>query len=313
MAGGGWVALAAIVGAFLLLALRLERLSELKPDAALAAHYAGLAGVAAAVWLSGGRQSPYLTLFLIWLALGGASHPPRRTLALIAAGCVLAALPLAYDEWSGVFVGDTALRLGIWSVLALMACAWSTQVREQRVELMKEEKHAQREARIDVLTGLGNRRAFDERLDRAVEQARRDRLPLSVVVADLDGFKHINDAYGHLNGDAVLQTAAEAIRGAVRDADACYRWGGDEVALLLPGVTQAAAGRVAERVASSVVAACTRPDGAAQTLAWGTAELTAQMQATDLLAAADLALMTNKHVRQRDGRFRSETADPGTS
>jgi diguanylate cyclase (GGDEF)-like protein len=99
------------------------------------------------------------------------------------------------------------------------------------------------------------------------------------------------------------------MRAAVRDHDACYRWGGDEFAVLLPGVEQDVAEKVAERVAASVVATCIRPGGDPQTLTWGIAELASHMQASDLLASADLALMTRKHNRQRSSRFRAEMPD----
>ena len=306
----GWSVLCVLVGGFVLLGLRLERTTELKPDIALAIHYAGLAGVALVVWLSDGRESPYTSLFLIWMAVAGASHPPRRTLGIIGATTVLAVLPFFYDDWSGVFAADMALRLVIWSALTLMACLWTTRVRMQRADLIQEEEQAKRQARLDPLTGLGNRRAFDERLDRAIDHARLKGEPLSVIVADLDDFKVINDSYGHLNGDEVLRAAAAAMRGAVRDHDACYRWGGDEFAVLLPGVEQDVAEKVAERVSTSIVASCIRPGGDPQTLAWGTAELAPHMQASDLLASADLALMTRKHKRQRStGRFQAELPD----
>jgi diguanylate cyclase (GGDEF)-like protein len=306
----GWSILCVLVGGFVLLGLRLERTVEFKPDRALLLHYAGLAGVAVVVWLSDGRQSPYTSLFLIWMAVAGASHPPRRTLAIIAATIGLAVLPFFYDDWSSVFAGDMALRLVIWSALTFMACVWSTQVRMQRADLMLEEEQAKRQARLDPLTGLGNRRAFDERLDRAIDHARLRDEQLSVIVADLDDFKVINDSYGHLNGDELLRAAAAAMRAAVRDHDACYRWGGDEFAVLLPGVEQDVAERVAERVSTSIVASCIRPGGDPQTLAWGTAELAPHMQASDLLASADLALMTRKHKRQRGHtRFEAEMPD----
>ena len=141
-----------------------------------------------------------------------------------------------------------ALRLVIWSALTMMACVWTTQVRMQRADLMQDEEQAKRQARLDPLTGLGNRRAFDERLDRAIDHARLKGEPLSVIVSDLDDFKEINDSYGHLNGDELLRTAAAAMLAAVRDNDACYRWGGDEFAVLLPGVEQDVAEKVAERV-----------------------------------------------------------------
>jgi diguanylate cyclase (GGDEF)-like protein len=305
-APAGWSILCLVVGGLVLLGLRLERTTDFKPDTALALHYAGLASVALVIWLSDGRDSPYTTLFLIWMAVAAAAHPPRRTLGIIAATCLVATLPFFYDDWSGVYAGDMALRLVIWSALAMMACVWTTRVRMQRVDLMADEEQAQRQARIDPLTGLGNRRAFDERLDRAIDHARLNSAPLSVIVSDLDDFKEINDSFGHLSGDELLRTAAAAMRAAVRDHDACYRWGGDEFAVLLPGVEQDVAEKVAERVSASIVATCIRPGGSAQTLAWGTAELAPHMQASDLLASADLALMTRKHKRQRGGRFRAE-------
>ncbi len=308
-APAGWSILCVLVGGYVLLALRLERTVEFKPDVALAIHYAGLAGIALVIWLSDGRESPYTSLFLIWAAVGGASHPPRRTVGIVAATIALATLPFIYDDWSGVYAGDMGLRLVIWSALTLMACVWTTRVRMQRADLMHEEEHAKRQARLDPLTGLGNRRAFDERLDRAIDHARLHGQPLSVIVSDLDDFKEINDSYGHLNGDELLRSAAAAMLAAVRDNDACYRWGGDEFAVLLPNVEQETAEKVAERVSSSVVASCIRPGGDPQTLAWGTAELAPHMQASDLLASADLALMTRKHQRQRGTRFRAELPD----
>ena len=83
--------------------------------------------------------------------------------------------------------------------------------------------------------------------------------------------------------------------------------------MLLPGIEQDVAEKVAERISASVVAACTRPDGEPQTLAWGTAELAPGMEASDLLASADLALMTRKHQRQRGSRFRAEAPDSETT
>ena len=301
----GWSILCIIVGGLVLVALRLDRTVAFNPNAALAVHYAGLMCVATVVWLSDGTDSPYTTLFLLWMGVAGASHPPRRTLGIIGAGAVLTLLPFLYDDWSGVFAGDMALRLVVWSALTMMACVWTTSVRVQRADLLADEEQAKRQARLDPLTGLGNRRAFDERLDRAVDSARLNAQPLSVIVADLDDFKVINDSFGHLNGDELLRAAAKAMRAAVRDHDACYRWGGDEFAVLLPGVEQDVAEKVAERVSASIVASCIRPGGDPQTLAWGTAELAPDMQASDLLASADLALMTRKHKRNH-GRFRAE-------
>lgn len=91
-------------------------------------------------------------------------------------------------------------------------------------------------ARVDALTGLGNRRAFDEAIDDECARAHRSRRPLSLVYIDLDNFKQVNDRDGHEAGDRVLQQLAAAIRHVVRARiDRAFRLGGDEFALMLPG------------------------------------------------------------------------------
>ncbi len=88
-------------------------------------------------------------------------------------------------------------------------------------------------ARTDTLTGIGNRRDFDERIAAAWGEARRYRQPLSLVILDLQGFKAINDQYGHLSGDEALMAVARALNSVRRDGDTVFRWGGDEFAILL--------------------------------------------------------------------------------
>src|SRR5436305_6182785 len=103
----------------------------------------------------------------------------------------------------------------------------------------------------DELTGLGNRRAFNERL--AHERSRHgDLARIALVLLDLDGLKAINDRGGHLAGDAALRTAADAIRLAIRDSDAAYRLGGDELAVVLDGADATVAMAVAARIRSAV-------------------------------------------------------------
>lgn len=85
----------------------------------------------------------------------------------------------------------------------------------------------------DGLTGLGNRRYFDEQLKRAMHQANRQQTHVGLIVADLDKFKQINDSYGHKVGDKILVQFAQALLTSVRDSDSAFRFGGDEFAIIV--------------------------------------------------------------------------------
>ncbi len=110
----------------------------------------------------------------------------------------------------------------------------------------------ERQALIDGLTGIANRRGCEDAL--AHEIARSDRMvaPLTLVVADLDDFKQINDRYGHDAGDDVLREFASVLRRTLRESDLAGRWGGEEFVLLLPGTDEEGGARLAERVRSAL-------------------------------------------------------------
>ena len=118
-------------------------------------------------------------------------------------------------------------------------------------------KAAERElaqlARVDALTGLANRRHFEERLPEALARAQRGGRPLTLLLLDLDRFKAINDTHGHAMGDAVLKAFAERIAQCVYEVDLPARLGGDEFVVLLEGDTDAdTAARVAQRIVVAV-------------------------------------------------------------
>jgi diguanylate cyclase (GGDEF)-like protein len=104
-------------------------------------------------------------------------------------------------------------------------------------------------ARLDGLTGLANRRTFDDMLDREWRRLARVAQPLSVIMMDVDHFKQFNDTYGHADGDVCLQQVAKAAAGALqRPADMVARYGGEEFVALLPDTTLAGGIAVAEAI-----------------------------------------------------------------
>ena len=106
----------------------------------------------------------------------------------------------------------------------------------------------ERQALVDGLTGLANRRQADAAL--ATELTRAERLggPVGLILADVDDFKLVNDRHGHPTGDIVLRDLAQALRETVREIDTAARWGGEEFAVILPGTDLMGAAQVAERV-----------------------------------------------------------------
>ena len=151
-------------------------------------------------------------------------------------------------------------------------------------------------AREDALTGLPNRRAFDEALQREVARAERSAGRLSALALDVDHFKRVNDAHGHAAGDAVLAAVAARAASALRAGDLLARRGGEEVAALLPGADLAAAAEVAERIRAAVAGAPIPAGGRplTVTVSLGCAALEPGESGTLLLARADARLYAAK-------------------
>jgi diguanylate cyclase (GGDEF)-like protein len=109
-----------------------------------------------------------------------------------------------------------------------------------------------RQAVTDELTGLANHRRFQELLGAEIDQVRRYHHPLGLIMVDIDDFKLINDTYGHQQGDAVLRAVARVVQANSRDADSPARYGGEEMALILPHTDLDGAYAIAERVRSAI-------------------------------------------------------------
>ncbi|NCD12292.1 MAG: GGDEF domain-containing protein [Epsilonproteobacteria bacterium] len=108
------------------------------------------------------------------------------------------------------------------------------------------------ESITDALTGLRNRRYFDQRISEEVALSTRYKLPLTLMLIDVDHFKKINDTYGHTVGDEVLQTLSKIIQNVVRDSDIVARYGGEEIVIITPNTTKEEAAILAERLREKV-------------------------------------------------------------
>lgn len=178
----------------------------------------------------GGAQSGYVALLLIpivWQALYGGRVELFATLAFVAATWVIPIVLFGdprypASQWRGAVL-FTVIGGGIGLLLAD-----STRARNRLLDQL----HAA--ATTDALTGVANRRAWAEVLDREIAQSDRSGQPLSVALIDIDHFKRYNDEHGHNAGDELLVALAHGWRDALRDGDALARWGGEEFVVLFP-------------------------------------------------------------------------------
>ena len=166
----------------------------------------------------------------------------------------------------------------------------------ERIEL---ERRLERLAATDALTGVANRRRFDEHLAVEVARAARSNEPLSLVICDVDHFKLYNDRYGHLRGDGALVALARVLDGGVRrPADLVARYGGEEFALVLPETNEQGATRVVQRIRDAVRALALEHgsnDGRGIiTISAGVATVTGGWTVAEVIALSDAALYEAK-------------------
>lgn len=165
------------------------------------------------------------------------------------------------------------------------------------------------EARIDSLTGVANRRAFDEEVGRRLAEWRRRHVPMSLLLVDVDHFKKINDRYGHPTGDAVLRQLARVLEHTMREMDFVARFGGEEFAIVFPGTTLRDARRAAQRALQAVAAHAFQHAGheLQVTISVGLAEVQPADDAETLIRRADEALYLSKAAGRNCGHFHSGT------
>jgi diguanylate cyclase (GGDEF)-like protein len=262
------------------------------------ATWVGLGQLALLQWLAGGRVAPFHEVYLFLIIAVGLMHPPRRFALFVVGVTVAAFAPAAYAPASAR-VAEIVTEQLLWLGLGVISLLLMRNIRAQRVALQRAGDEANELARVDALTGLGNRRAFDEALAEELERAQPSGDRLRLIVADLDDFKRINDDHGHVAGDLCLRRVAEALRAALRPADRCYRWGGDEFAVLVAAGAAGDGAAHAARVADAVAGSCHGPDGRPLSVSCGYADIDGQATAEEAVATADAVMLGLKRGRPR--------------
>lgn len=161
------------------------------------------------------------------------------------------------------------------------------------------------EARTDSLTGLSNRRAFDDELRRRFSEWERKRLPCTLILLDIDHFKKFNDTHGHQVGDEVLRVVAKTLKGQSRGMDLPCRYGGEEFGIILPSTEAAGACMLAERVRQAVEKSVTVSAGKTLkvTISLGVSQWQPYDDVAKLIRRADDALYKSKEAGRNCGHW----------
>jgi diguanylate cyclase (GGDEF)-like protein len=233
--------------------------------------------------------SPVVLLPVFWFALYGTR--PQLLISVIGVGITYAVPSPALS--GGGYPATEAIAALLWMVIAGIAGFTLSELVRQR-ELLA--ARLERTARTDALTGLPNRRAWDEELEREILHAGRTETPLCVALLDLDYFKQFNDMNGHPAGDSHLKEVASLWRTRLRSADLIARYGGEEFAVLLTATDAHQARQVIETLRDCVPRE--------ETVSAGVAEWDGAESGLELLSRADAALYRAK----RKGRDRTVLA-----
>ena len=238
--------------------------------------------------LSGGLHSPLLP----WVAIPVLTAAARFRLPVFLVGALLATVGLVVVAVVGsphVLEHNPTSLMGVIVVLGALVVA--------QQPVLNAELRWRRDAVLDPLTGLLNRQGLQGRFREVAEQARLTDAPVSLVMCDLDGFKGLNDEYGHACGDAVLKDVAYVLRKELRSFELLYRVGGEELLLVLPGAGLRPGCDVAEHVRATIEGS--KPAGLPVTVSVGVSSaLGDEIEFGPMFEAADRALYEAK----RSGR-----------
>jgi diguanylate cyclase (GGDEF)-like protein len=215
--------------------------TRLPPAFFVALNLTGTALIATAASANAEGADAMFAVYYVWMAILAALFcGPRLAATLIAAS--VAAFAIVLESRDNEFTAYYVLTFAaVVATTGLIIGRLRDRVERLAVGMAND-------ARTDSLTGLLNRRGFDERYALEINRTKRNGEPLAVVICDLDRFKSVNDLLGHAAGDEALERTGEAILSAVRAVDAVARLGGEEFAVILPGADADEAFRVAERI-----------------------------------------------------------------
>ncbi len=208
------------------------------------------------------------------------------------------------SDWDDVVVGSVADIIKANERLQEQLATAEIRLQRQAAELETQVAVA----RTDALTGLHNRRAFDDELNRRYAEWERRKTPFSLLMIDVDHFKKFNDTHGHQAGDQVLRDVATALSTTTREMDLVARYGGEEFAVILPVTPLADAGRAAERARSAVAASITRVGGTelSVTTSIGVGQIVPGENAERLVQRADEALYAAKKAGRNRAWFQAD-------
>jgi diguanylate cyclase (GGDEF)-like protein len=211
-------------------------------------------------------------------------------LLCVAVGHAIALLAMpAVDSYPGRWLDVVVSGIGVAGVVLVL---------EQRNEILV--ARLAEEARTDPLTGLLNRRGFDEHAVREFAHVGREGASIALAILDIDHFKRVNDEWGHTGGDRVLVNLARVLAGEARGIDVAARLGGEEFAVLMPGSDAAGAEAFVERVRAGLEASA-RPDLPAVRVSAGVAATSEPLDVQIMLESGDRAL----YAAKRGGRDRT--------
>jgi diguanylate cyclase (GGDEF)-like protein len=293
----GWLVAAAVVGAGVFVTYWMRRRLFAGWSTLLASCYGAVAALEVMQWLGGGADAPYERAILLPVVFAAAIHPPRRIAGFLGFVALALVVPFTYGGWDPQAAGASLASLVIYTGLSLGVNVLMSGIRTQRLAHAREEAEARAEARLDALTGLHNRRAFNEALRDEMKLARRLDIPLTVAMIDIVNFKQINDRWSPAEGDRCLRAVADALGESLRDPDQVFRWGGDEFALILTGTAAKDTERLRDRLTLIVSSACSRPDDAPIEIRFAVAEVQEGETPEGVVEMAGLAMTAAKMDR----------------